>query len=321
MAEVENKTYAEKDVTEQFSLTEIGENYLLLDYVSISRGGEPFSEYMPVPQANETLLREDYKGKLYVKQRFNVQSLFNARLMLEKAKYIEMTLNGKELSFAQSDFDINFQEADISDCLQVGENELAYSIEYYQHDGVSFSLFHPLATESLRNCLYFDTSIENTYIKGDFIVNEDMSLSARQDLPCMNSQLYKNGYPFFKGEITLEGVISKPSTEEVVLDLQGRFLVANVFVNGKQIDFVTETKKDIGAFLTEEKNKVVIKVKSSLRNLMGPHHFEPCAELTSVAPYHFTLRGSWKDGLSPRYTHTYNVVPFGVDKILLKERN
>jgi hypothetical protein len=91
--------------------------------------------------------------------------------------------------------------------------------------------------------------------------------------------------------------------------------------NGKQIDFVTETKKDIGAFLTEEKNKVVIKVKSSLRNLMGPHHFEPCAELTSVAPYHFTLRGSWKDGLSPRYTHTYNVVPFGVDKILLKERN
>ena len=320
-AEVENKTYEEKDITKQFDLTGIGENYLLLDYVSISRGGEPFSEYMPVPQANETLLREDYKGKLYVKQRFNVQSIFNARLMVEKAKYIEMTLNGKELSFEQSDFDVNFQEANIGDCLQVGENVLAYSIEYYQHDGVSFSLFHPLATESLRNCLYFDTSIENTYIKGDFIVNEDMSLSARQGLPCINSELYKNGYPFFKGEITLEGVIEKPSAEEVVLDLQGRFLVANVFVNGKQIDFVTETKKDIGAFLTEEKNEVVIKVKSSLRNLMGPHHFEPCAELTSVAPYHFTLRGSWKDGLSPRYTHTYNVVPFGVDKILLKERN
>ena len=315
------KTYVEKDVTESFHLTGIGENYFLLDYVSISRNGEPFSEYMPIPQANETLLREDYKGKLYVRQRFNVQSLFHARLMVEKAKYIQMTLNGKSLSFEQSDFDINFQETCIDDCLQMGENELQYSIEYYQHDGVSFSLFHPLATESLRNCLYFDTSIENTYIKGDFIVNEDMSLSARQNLPAMNSELYKNGYPFFKGEVTLEGLIAKPAMEEVILDLQGRFLVANVFVNGKQIDFVTETKKDIGAFLTEEQNNVVIKIKSSLRNLMGPHHFEPCAELMSVAPYHFTLRGSWKDGLSPRYTHAYNVVPFGVDKILLKERN
>ena len=155
---------------------------------------------MPIPQANETLLREDYKGKLYVKQRFNVQALFNARLMVEKAKYIEITLNGKNLSFEQSDFDINFQEACISDCLQVGENVLAYSMEYYQHDGVSFSLFHPLATESLRNCLYFDTSIENAYIKGDVIVNGDMSLSARQGLPAMNSELYKNGYPFFKGK-------------------------------------------------------------------------------------------------------------------------
>ena len=320
-AAVATKAYEEKDVTADFRLTGIGENYFLMDYMSISRNGEPFSAYMPVPQAFETLLREDYKGKLYVKQRFNVQSLFKARLMVEKAKYIEITLNGKELSFEQSDFDINFQEACISDCLRVGENVLAYSIEYYQHDGVSFSLFDPLATESLRNCLYFDTSIENTYIKGDFIVNGDMSLSARQGLPDMNSELYKNGYPFFKGEITLEGVVGKPKAKEVILDLQGRFMVANVFVNGKQIDFVTDTKKDIGAFLTEAQNKVVIKIKSSLRNLFGPHHFAPCAELTSVAPYHFTLRGSWKDGMSPRYTEVYNSVPFGVDRILLKEGN
>ena len=312
------KTYVEKDITDSFRLTGIGENYLLLDYVSISRNGEAFSEYMPIPQANETLLREDYKGKLQVKQRFNVNSLFEARLMVEKAKYLELTLNGKALSFEQSDFDINFQEACITDCLRVGENELEYSIDYYQHDGVSFALFDPLATESLRNCLYFDTSIESAYIKGEFVVNADMSLSSRKKLPNVSSELYKNGYPFFKGEITLEGVVGK-AMGEAILDLQGRFLVANVFVNGKQIDFVTETKKDIGALLTEEENKVVIKVKSSLRNLLGPHHFEPCAELTSVAPYHFTLRGSWKDGLSPRYTHVYNVVPFGVDKIILKE--
>jgi len=318
-AQVTVKSYVEQNVTEKFRLTGISENYFLIDYVSIRRGGEEYSEYMPVPQANETLLRENYKGKLSVKQRFSVQSLFEAKLMVEKAKYVEITLNGKSLTFQQSDFDINFQEASITDCLRVGENELEYSIDYYQHDGVSFALFDPLATESLRNCLYFDTSIENTYVIGDFTVGEDMSLSARKSLPAMNSELYKNGYPFFKGTITLEGEIDR-AFGETILELHGRFQVANVFINGKQVDFVTETKKDVGAYLTEEKNKVVIQVKSSLRNLLGPHHFEPCAELTSVAPYHFTLRGSWKDGLSPRYTHQYNVVPFGVDAIVVKER-
>ena len=118
--------------------------------------------------------------------------------------YLEMTLNGKTLAFEQSDFDINFTEADITDCLQAGENVLAYALDYYQHDGVSFALFDPLATESLRNCLYYDTSVESAYIKGDSVVNADMSLSARKNLPPMTSELYKNGYPFFKGELTLK---------------------------------------------------------------------------------------------------------------------
>ena len=319
-AQVDTGRFAEKDVTDKFRLTDIGENYFLLDQVSISRNGAPFSAYMPIPQAFEQLLREDYKGKLSVKQRFCVQSLFNARLMAEKAKYLAFTLNGKPLVFEQSDFDINFVEADITACLQTGENELCYSIDYYQHDGVSFALFDPLATESLRNCLYFDTSIENAYLKGDFTVNGDMSLSARESLPSMSSELYKNGYPFFKGAFTIEGTLAKATGKEAILDLRGRFLVANAFVNGKRVDFVTDTKKDIGALLTEAENKVVIKVKSSLRNLFGPHHFKPCAELTAVAPYHFTLRGSWKDGVSPRYTEAYNCVPFGVDRIVLKER-
>ena len=312
------KVYTEREITSDFHLTDIGDNYFVLDYVSICREGETFSDYMPVPQVFENLLREDYKGKLYIKQRFNVRSRFNARLMVEKASYLNMRLNGKDLSFEQSDFDINFIEANITDCLQIGENELSYAINYYQHDGVSFALFDPLATESLRNCLYFDTSIENAYIKGDFIVNDDMSLSARQGLPMMDSNLYKNGYPFYKGEITLEGVIDRGAAE-TILELQGRFLVANVFINDEQVDFVMDSKKDIGPFLTKEQNKVVIKVKSSLRNLLGPHHFKPSAEPIFVSPFYFTLRGTWKDGLSPKYTHDYNVVPFGVDKILLRK--
>lgn len=314
-----HKRYAEKDVTENFALTNIGENYFVIDHVSVSRNGEPFSAYMPIQQAFENLLREDYKGKLSVKQRFTVRSTFAARLVAEKMKYFEMSLNGTPLALEQSDFDINFVEADITDCLQTGENVLAYTIEFYQHDGVSFALFDPMATESLRNCLYYDTSIENTYIKGDFVVEKDMALSKRNALPTISSDLYKNGYPFFKGELTLEGRLGKATTGEAILDLQGRFLVANVFVNGKQIDFVTETKKDIAPFLTKESNDVVVKVKSSLRNLFGPHHFKPCVEPLALGPFTFTQRGTWGDGTADQYTDEYNCVPFGIDKIVLKE--
>ena len=317
---VETNSFVEKDITPQFRLTDISENYFVLDYVSVSYDGKAFTERLPIQRVFEQLLRENYAGKLYVKQHFTIRSLFNARLMIEKASYNELKLNGIALKLEQSPFDINFAEADISDKLQVGENELFYSIDYYQHDGVHFTLFHPLATESLRNCLYYDTSLENAYLKGDFVVDKDMSLRARKCLPEINSSLYKYGYPFFMGEITLEGVIKGKSAKGAHLSLDGRFLVANAFINGEEVDFITDTEKDISTLLTKDENKVVIKVKSSLRNLFGPHHYAPDPEPMGVAPHHFTLRGSRKEGESPLYTEKYNCVPFGIDKIRLKEK-
>ena len=319
-AKPETSRYIETDITSQFCLADIGDNYFVLDYVSVSYDGKTFGEYLPLQQVFEQLLRENYKGKLFVKQCFTVRSLFKARLMIEKAKYTALTLNGTPLNLEQSAFDINFAEAEIGDKLQIGENELVYSFDYYQHEGVHFTLFHPLATESLKNCLYYDTSLENAYIKGDFVVGEDMSLSMRAGLPQMNSDLYKNGYPFFMGTLTLKGVIKGKRAKSTLLCLDGRFLVANVFINGTAVDFITDTQKDISAYLTQDENEVVIKVKSSLRNLFGPHHYAPDPDPMGVAPHNFTLRGSWKDGTSPLYTAKYNCVPFGIDTIRLKER-
>ena len=63
------------------------------------------------------------------------------------------------------------------------------------------------------------------------------------------------------------------------------------------------------------KNDIEIVLKSSLRNLFGPLHWAENPEPMSVSPRHFTMRGSWKGEITPKYTHTYNVVPFGVDSI------
>ena len=78
---------------------------------------------------------------------------------------------------------------------------------------------------------------------------------------------------------------------------------------------VTETEKAIGRYLTNGKNRIKIVLKSSLRNLFGPHHVNGNPEPMGVGPHLFTMRGSWQDGVSPHYTDEYHSVPFGVDQI------
>ncbi len=312
----ENKAESKEDITSAFKVTDVTENYLVLDYGAYSTDGKHFSEEMPLPQLFEKLLREDYKGDVYIRQHFTAKEKMPLKFILEKGDFISVTLNGKELALTQNAFDINFAEADITSALEIGENVIVYGLHYFQHDGVHFALFDPLATESVRNCLYYDTHIENTYLKGDFIVNADHSIEVRKSLPALSSENYKNGYPFFKGAVTLEGEYDYNGVGERILSLEdGRFLVAQLYINGVKTDITMDIKKDITSYLTKGKNSVRIVLKSSLRNLFGPHHFKHVAEPFGVSPTTFTMRGSWGNGISPDYTHVYNSVPFGVNKI------
>ena len=305
-----------ENITDSFKVTDVTENYLVIDYAELSYDGINYGEKLPLPRLFEDLLRADYKGKLYLKHTFVVEDIVPMKAILENEAFTSVTLNGTELTLSKNDFDINFVEADISSFINKGENELIYCIDYYQHDGVHFALFDPLATESLRNCLYYDTNIENIYIKGDFTVGEDLVIRRRTALPEISSENYKKGYPFFKGEITLKGSYSFDGNGSRTLSLDnGRFLVAKLLINGTATDITMDTKKDITSMLKVGENDIEIVLKSSLRNLFGPHHWAENPEPMSVSPRHFTMRGSWNGEITPRYTHTYNVVPFGVDSI------
>ena len=217
---------------------------------------------------------------------------------------------------AQNDFDINFLEADLTDAMVEGKNVIVYGLHYFQHEGVHFALFDPMATESLRNCLYYDTHVEHTYLKGDFIVNADHSIEKRTTLPELSSENYKKGYPFFMGAVTIDGEYDYDGVGERTLSLeQGRFIVAQLYINGVKTDITMDIKKDITSYLAKGKNAVRIVLKSSLRNLFGPHHYKHVAEPLGVSPTTFTMRGTWGEGESRDYTPVYNSVPFGVDKI------
>ena len=310
----------EKDITNQFRVTSVSENWFAMDYASASFDGVHYDNRKPVQQIFEQLLRREYKGKLHIRQTFRVQSLFAAHLVAEKMQYLSASLNGHPLQFEKSKFDVQFVQADVSGLLRVGENVFEYVIDFYEHDGVFFALFDPMATESLRNCLYFDTSVETAYLVGDFVVDRAFELSARPHLPAITDRLFEEGYPFFKGEICLEGEFDYDGKGRAILSLEGRYMAADLWVNGKRTDLVYDTEADITQLLHRGKNHCRMIVKSSLRNLFGPHHFKPDPEPKGVNPQMFTFRGGWVGEAYPdSYTDAYSFVPFGVKAIQLVE--
>lgn len=320
-AKVCYKTQETEDITSQFILSDISKNYFVMDYGQYSKDGQAFSERLPVQGLFEILLREDYKGKLYIKQTFRLNEKMSLRFEMEKSALVFLKINGKEISLSPSGFDEYFVCADITSALQVGKNEILYCVEYRQHEGVNFALFDPMATESVRNCLYYDTHLENTYLIGDFVVEEDFSLSNRKVFPPITDELYKHGYPFFKGTFTINGWYFYDGQGERFLALNGRYLVAEIKINGEKTDLVLHDEKRITSYLKQGKNYIEIIVRSSLRNLFGPHHYKPDAEPKGVNPYMFTMRGTWKNGQAQDYTHDYHFVPFGVKEVRILSRN
>lgn len=320
-AKEERRTPMKEDITSAFTVTDITDNYLVCDFCAISYDGENFGETEFIQKQFETLLRADYKGKLYVKHTFTVQEKMPLKLILENGRFFSVTLNGKELSLTRSEFDINFREADITEAVKAGENELIYGVDYYQHEGVRFALFDPLATESVRNCLYYDTHIENIYIKGAFEVNDDLSISPRKELPTLTTENYTKGYPFFKGNMTVEGEYEYDGDGERILSLIGRYQTVEMDIGGKKLDMTMRESKDITPYLKAGKNKIKLVVYSSLRNLFGPHHCKREIEAVSgVCPTTFTMRGEWKNGTPSQYTEKHVSVPFGLDGIeIIKE--
>lgn len=317
-AKPSKKKLVKTDYTHSFGVENITQNYLVMDYCQVARNNDKFGDIRPIYGHIEDLLREDYKGEISVRQTFTLNEKLSLTFVMEKADLKKITVNGKPITLKNGDFDVNFVEADITGEVVTGENEIIYTFDFYQHDGVRFALFDPLATESLRNCLYYDTTIETSYLKGEFTVGKDRSLSAKKNLPPLTDRLLDNGYPFFKGQVEYKGKIAKPENGRAILALGGRFMTAKIKTKKGEVEFVLDNRGDITDILSDGENEVEITLNSSLRNLFGPHHFKPEAEPLSVSPWNFEFRGGWKDGKNPeQYTDEYNCVPFGLSSVTL----
>ncbi len=309
---VETKT----DVTAAFAVSSIGENSLVLDKAEIAKEGGEFSEPFYVCALFERLLREDYRGRLTVRQRFTCREAMPVTFVMERARLLSLSCNGKPLSLSQNAFDINFREARID--AQAGENVIEYSLDYYQREGVYHALFDPNATESLRNCLYYDTALENTYLHGDFTVDAEHTLAKRTGLPPLTDALYENGYPFYNGKLILKGKLNYGGEGSAVLEIGGKFVQAKVKKGEREVLFAMDKKGDITSLLEKGENDVQIELSSSLRNLFGPYHLIG-SERAWIGRQSFTFSRLWPQngGLPEKFTEQYLSVPFGAKSITL----
>lgn len=317
---------------EKIDFVRVGDtgNYLTLDRAAYSADGVTYGETLPIPWIQEKLLKERYRGKLFLKYPFTAEKIPpRLHLFFERMNAVRVTVNGRTVSWtAGTPLSDEFLNADLSALVKRGKNEIVFELDYRQPENAHYVLFDEQVTESLKNCLALDTELEEIYLYGPFgaypaappvgvrggvrTAEGPFRLSA----PGNSGDAFADGYPFFAGRFRYRLKIPPQRRGDYELRLSGRFAAARVWLDGAPVP--CKMDGSVRLHLTGN-NRVETEIVSGNRNLYGPHHYideEPFA----VAPNCFTMTGTWRDGKSPLYRDSYSFVPFGLTEVTLIER-
>lgn len=304
-------------------VSQVTENYLPLDMIQFSKDGITYSKELPYTGVFQLLLEERYQGDLYIKHTFHVTAKpTQMSVIAEDSDDPELFVNGHSVCLTHAwERQHEFRKADITRLVQEGDNEIIRKLQFYQSEDVYYALFGEGVTETLLNCLSYDTEIEPLYLAGSFgVAAKTLTPGQRKGVllgsgfsvvqqPKTVRDLITDGYPFFAGTIHLKRTVVLEKTD-VILEFMGRFQAIKVWVNGKEAGSLLYTNQiDISEFARVGENGITLELTVSNRNLFGPHHTAADEEPESVGPYTFELPGSWKNGKSEQYRDTYAFVP------------
>ena len=299
------------------------ENYLPLDTVRYSTDGVTYSEELPHMGVFQLLLQQRYEGPLYIKQTFHItEKPQNIRVIAEDSHSAVLTVNGHTVQLTQPwHREHEFLQGDITAFVQIGENEIIRNMRFYQGENVYYALFGEGVTETLLNCLSYDTELEPLYLAGDFGVFAEEIESGQTPGVLLGNRfcigkkpetvqnMLTDGYPFFSGTICLKRTVTLENPN-VILEILGRFQAMKVWVNGKQAgQLLFDNQIDISEFACVGDNEIVLELTVSNRNLFGPHHHAGEEEPQYVGPFTFELPGTWENGKSSQYRSSYALVP------------
>lgn len=310
------------------------ENVITLDYAATQYEGEAMLPPRPIAQIRDLTLKRRYKGKITLVYSFQIDQMpdCSIHMAVEPMQYYSVRVNGAEIAFDDGWWlDRSFKTADITRLVHEGVNEIALSFAYFQKEHVYDVLFGN-AMESMRNCLSFDTEIENIYVYGDFGVytEEDQfkpgdngseiytgefrigPAPAEIDRAAM-ADVVRRGYPFYAGELEASCEFEVPDVyRNLKLNFKGRYAYGDIYVNGSFVKrLMFEKSCDITAFARPGKNSLKVVMCNSARNLLGPHH-NRADEPYVVGPDTFTAEGCWGEDGCGAYRDSYSFMPFGL---------
>lgn len=264
---------------------EFDKNFLTLDTLRWSEDGENFSSRMLCGELTQLLLNRRYEGKLWLRYDFEIARLpQRMHLLMEKAEGVHL-LNGHPLCFDK----VLPEEpcvrcTDITPYLQKGENIFQMQLHWHQSEETYYALFGEGVTESLRNCIAYDSEIEAVYLTGHFGVyshgqfepfGEEYLLGHSfyiADAPKTLSEPVTDGLPFFRGDLTLTRKIHLDDPD-VLLSLPGEYLTAKVTVNGRFAgEICYNSTLDLSGFAKAGENELRVTFTVGNRNLLGPFH-------------------------------------------------
>lgn len=311
-----------------FTLAERPENCLTLDVACVRLGGGEWSEPRPIERIRDELLAARFEGDVSLRFAFDAEALPDTlRVCAEPLPYTEVTLNGQRLELGQPWWlDRSFPTADLRPFAKVGHNELCFTFRYFQREYVYEVLFGG-GSESLRNCLGFDTEVEAVYLYGDFAVScAPMKAGPRGTLLCEGGfrltaqkdsidlrRIPEDGFPFFAGTISAKTTVHYEKGGATLLDLPGRYAICEVEVNGERAGRLMFARSiDLAPWLREGDNELVLRLTNARRNQLGPHHRED-PEPYGVGPNTFSFEKEWKNGACPAYQSRYAFVVFGIE--------
>ncbi len=299
-------------------------NQLTVDFASYSLDGKNYSRRYPCEGLFAKLLKERYEGEIYLKYEFDIRTLpKHIYLEAEDCGAEQVWLNGRSFSFDdRSAKEKKLLKADISDLVNLGINEFVIKLNWYQSENVYYALFGENVTESLKNCLVYDTELEPIYLLGDFgVYSESGFMSGKAPgyvcaddfyigkAPKTVTEPVTDGFPFFAGKMTVrQKILLKDSN--VTLRLEGTWHAAYITINGKYAGkLVYDRTIFIGDYAVEGENLVEIELTIGNRNLLGPHHNVSADLIGVVSPASFTCETeNWEDGKNPSYIEQYSFI-------------
>lgn len=314
-----------------YKFKNIPENSLTLDQFAVSfDDGKTFTEDRPIERIRDNLLRDRYRGRLCLKARFFVDEIPESlSLVAEPISGMELSLNGQVLTKMDGwKLDRSFQNYDILSYVQPGENECCLRFDYRQSEQVYHVLYDGVS-ESLRNCLNFDTEIECLYLSGKFKLTTPGAFTDAENNACLYdscefhirradheakpNNFVKTGYPFFAGTMELSFHYVYQQGDPTELKLDGRYSVCRVMVNGTAADtLMFRHETELEPYLREGENEITLILTNSNRNLYGPHHgLEP--EPLAVNTVTFSMENQWDGARCDVYADRYAFVRFGFD--------